>query len=123
MLDNLISLTNCYIKKCNDEFKSRKEIRTIWFKATEDLNEKYKAGKITKKNFIKQLDKLDDNYFNAIENINLHKCEINKCYSLVKKHLDYISDKNDIAKSTKKYTSEDYVKILKTNRKNFRKLP
>ena len=122
MLEILIALTNCYVVNCKKEFKKRKEIRAKWFEETNKLDEDYKNKVITRKQYILKLNKLDDKYFNAIENINLHKCEINKCYNQVKNHLDYLSDKNKLQKKFK-YTTDDYVKILQTNRKNFRKLP
>ncbi len=117
MLDNLVLLTNCYIHKCNEELKKRKEIRTKWFKDTNKIHQDYKNKLITQKQLISKLEILDNKYFNSIENISERKCEINKCYTLVKKHLDYLSERNNINKKDN-YNINDYIKILKINNKN-----
>lgn len=117
MIENLLSLTNCYVTNCKKEYKARKALRTKWFNNTEKLHEDYKNKKITKKELIKKLNKIDEEYLNSVENFSLHKCEINKCYKLVKKHLDYLYEKNKEAKKNK-YTAEDYVNIMKINNAN-----
>jgi hypothetical protein len=117
MSDKLVLLSNCYIENCNKEFKQRKMIRDIWFAKTNKINDDFKNKIITRKQFITRLNKLDNNYFDLIENISLHKCEINKCYNLVKNHLDYLADKNNYKKKDT-YTVEDYIEILKINNKN-----
>jgi hypothetical protein len=120
MLKIYIELAQCYMKNCNDEFKQRKEIRTAWFKNTTKLHEDYKNKLITQKQLMTKLNKLDKQYFSAIENINLHKCEIEKCYKEVKTKLDYLAEKNKIQKLDN-YTLDDYNKFVKINHTNILK--
>jgi len=117
MDENLNLLTKCYIANCNKEFKKRNKLRDIWFKNSNKLYLNYINKIITKKDYNLKLTKLDNDYHNSIEKINLHKCEINKCYNLVKNHLDYLSDKNNITKKNN-YNINDYLKILNINRQN-----
>ena len=117
MDENLNLLTKCYIANCNKEFKKRKKLRDIWLKNSNKLYIDYINKNITKKEFDLKLTELDNNYHNSIQKINLHKCEIDKCYKLVKNHLDYLSDKNKLIKKNK-YNINDYLKILNINRQN-----
>jgi hypothetical protein len=117
MIGDLAVLTKCYIDNCNDEFKKRKVIRDIWLTNTNKLNEDYKNKLITRNQFISKLTKLDNKYFDSIENISFHQCEIDKCYNLIKNHLDYLSDRNNI-KNKANYNIKDYIKIIKINNKN-----
>ena len=104
----LMTTYDCYIKKCNNEFKKRKT------KITND----YKNGIIKSQNeYIKIMDKLDSDYLNSIENSNMYKCEIANCYKSVKQYLDYLSDKNNYKKKNK-YSIEDYINIIKINKNN-----
>ena len=121
-LEDVVALTNCYVMNCNKEYLKRKELRTKWFEDTEKLHQEYKKGDITRKQVIAKLKKLDNKYFSAIENINLHKCELDKCEEFVIKRLDYLSERNKLKKKDK-YTINDYVKILKTNNRNFNQPP
>jgi hypothetical protein len=115
MEENLNLLTKCYIAKCNNEFKKREKLRNTWFENSNKLYLDFINKIITKKEFDSKITKLDNNYHNSIEKINLHKCEIDKCYNLVKNHLDYLSDKNKIKKKDN-YNIDDYLKILNINR-------
>ena len=115
MDENLNLLTNCYIANCNKEFKKRKKIRDIWFKNSNKIHNDYIKKIITREEFDSILTELDNNYHNSIQKINLHKCEIDKCYNLVKNHLDYLSDKNNLTKKDN-YNIDDYLKILNINR-------
>jgi hypothetical protein len=120
MADILIKLSNCYIENCNNEFKKRKLIRDRWFAMSNKIHDDYKNNIITRKEFNVKMTKIDNDYFNSIENISLHNCEINKCYDLVKNHLDYLADKNKIKKKNN-YTTDDYIRILiKNNNKIIR---
>jgi hypothetical protein len=115
MEENLNLLTKCYIANCNKELKKREKLRNIWFKNSNKLYLDFINKIITREEFDSKLTKLDNNYHNSIEKINLHKCEIDKCYNLVKNHLDYLSDKNKIKKKNN-YNIDDYLKILNINR-------
>ncbi len=117
MDENINLLTNCYIANCNKEFKKRKKLRDTWFKNSNKIHNDYINKIITREEFDSILTKLDNNYHNSIQKINLHKCEIDKCYNLVKNHLDYLSDKNKIKKKDN-YNIDDYLKILNINRQN-----
>jgi len=115
MEENLNLLTKCYIAKCNNEFKNREKLRNTWFENSNKLYLDFINKIITREEFDSKITKLDNNYHNSIEKINLHKCEIDKCYNLVKNHLDYLSDKNKIKKKDN-YNIDDYLKILNINR-------
>uniref|UniRef100_A0A6C0LFX1 Uncharacterized protein n=1 Tax=viral metagenome TaxID=1070528 RepID=A0A6C0LFX1_9ZZZZ len=117
MEENLNLLTKCYITNCNKESKKRNKIRDIWLNNSNKLYLDYINKIITKKQYDLKLTKLDNEYHNSIEKINLHKCEIDKCYNLVKNHLNYLSDKNKITKKNN-YNIDDYLKILNINRQN-----
>ena len=112
MADNLNLLTKCYIANCNKEFKKRKDIRDKQLINSNKLHDDYKNNIISKKEFISKLIKLDNKYYNSIETISLYKCEIDKCYNLVKNHLNYLSDRNNYKKKDN-YTINDYLKIVK----------
>ena len=106
-----IKVYDCYIKKCNNEFKKRKNKKDVWFAMTNKITNDYKNE------YIKIMDKLDSDYLNSIENTNMYKCEIANCYKSVKQYLDYLSDKNNYKKKNK-YSIEDYINIIKINKNN-----
>lgn len=54
---------------------------------------------------------LDSTYFNSIQNINIHKCQIANCYDLLKVKLDHMASKNNYKKKNKNYTIDDYMKM------------
>jgi hypothetical protein len=111
-----IKLYECYIKKCNNEFKKRKNIKDVWFAMTNKITNDYINGIIkTRNEYIKIMDKLDSDYLNSIENINMHKCEIANCYKSVKQYLDYLHEKNNYKKKNK-YSIQDYINIIKINK-------
>ena len=106
----------CYIKKCNNEFKN---IKDVWFAMTNKIHNDYKNGIIkSRKEFIKIINKLDSDYFNSIENINMYNCEIDNCYNLLKNKLDYAANKIKYNKKNEKYSIEDYINILTITNKN-----
>jgi hypothetical protein len=117
MDENLNLLTKCYIANCNKEFKKRNKLRDTWFKNSNKIHNAYIKKIITREEFDSILTELDNNYHNSIQKINLHKCEIDKCYNLVKNHLDYLSDKNNLTKKNN-YNIDDYLKIININRQN-----
>ena len=113
-----IKVYDCYIKKCNNEFKKRKNKKDVWFAMTNKITNDYKNGIIKSQNeYIKIMDKLDSDYLNSIENTNMYKCEIANCYKSVKQYLDYLYDKNNYKKKNK-YSIEDYINIIKINKNN-----
>lgn len=117
-IEDIKKLTDCYTKKCKKEAESRKKIRAVWFENSNKIYNNYINKKITREEFIEQINKLDSKYFNSIESIAIHKCEINKCYNLLKKKLDYTANKIDYIKKNKKYTIDDYINILTITNKN-----
>ena len=109
-------LYDCYIIKCNNEFRKRKEKKDIWYAMTNKIINDYNNGSIkSRKEFITKINKLDNDYFNSIENVSMHNCEIDKCYNLVKQYLDYLYSKYDYKKKDN-YSAEDYINILKINK-------
>jgi hypothetical protein len=111
-----IKLYECYIKKCNNEFKKRKNIKDVWYAMTNKITNDYKNGIIkTRIEYMKIMDKLDTDYLNSIGNINMHNCEIANCYKSVKKYLDYLYEKNNYKKKNK-YSIQDYINIIKINK-------
>lgn len=111
-MDYLEELSKCYIDKCNKEFRLRKTARDLWFARTNKINNDYKNNIISKQEFMKKIKILDNTYFNSIQEISLHKCEIDKCYNLVKKYLDYLSHKLNY-KEKDVYTVYDYINLIK----------
>ena len=113
------SLVECYNKNCKKEVKMRKKIRDKWNINTNKIHNDYKNGIIkSKKEFIKIINKLDSDYFNSIENINMYNCEIDNCYNLLKNKLDYAANKIKYNKKNEKYSIEDYINILTITNKN-----
>ena len=113
------SLVKCYNEKCIKEVKKRKKIRDKWNTDSNKIHNDYKNGKIkSRKEFIEIINKLDSDYFNSIQNINMHKCEIDHCYDLLKNKLDYSANKINYKKKNEKYSIEDYINILTITNKN-----
>ena len=113
------SLVKCYNEKCIKEVKKRKKIRDKWNTNSNKIHNDYKNGIIkSRKEFIKIINKLDSDYFNSIQNINMHKCEIDHCYDLLKNKLDYAANKINYNKKKDKYSIEDYINILTITNKN-----
>lgn len=117
-IEDIKKLTECYTKKCEKEAEARKKIRAVWIDNSNKIHNNYINKKITREQFIEQINKLDSKYFNSIESIAIHKCEISKCYNLLKKKLDYTAKKIDYIKQNKKYTIDDYINILTITNKN-----
>ena len=70
-----IKVYDCYIKKCNNEFKKRKNKKDVWFAMTNKITNDYKNGIIKSQNeYIKIMDKLDSDYLNSIENAERNNC-------------------------------------------------
>ena len=57
------------------------------------------------------MNKLDSTYFNSIQNINIHKCQIANCYDLLKVKLDHMTSKINYNKKNTNYTIDDYIKM------------
>ena len=113
------SLVKCYNEKCIKEVKKRKKIRDKWNTDSNKIHNDYKNGIIkSRKEFIEIINKLDSDYFNSIQNINMHKCEIEHCYDLLKNKLDYSANKINYNKKNEKYSIEDYINILTITNKN-----
>ena len=93
------------MKKCKKEVTAHRKVREICLSY-------FKNNVITRKEFLKRADKLDYDYFNSIESISFHKCEISKCYDLVKIQLDNIASNINYKKKNTKYTIDDYIKML-----------
>jgi hypothetical protein len=118
-IDDLVKLTKCYTEKCKNEAETRKKLRTIWFNNSNKIFEDYKNKVITRKEFITKINKLDSAYFNSVESIAIHNCEIKECYDLLKIKLDHMAAKINYKKKKEKYTIYDYKKIIiNTNKKN-----
>ena len=112
------SLVKCYNEKCIKEVKKRKKIRDKWNTNSNKIHNDYKNGIIKSRNeYIKIINKLDSDYFNSIQNINMYKCEIDHCYDLLKNKLDYSANKINYNKKNEKYSIEDYINILKITNK------
>ena len=113
------SLVKCYNEKCIKEVKKRKKIRDKWNTDSNKIHNDYKNGIIkSRKEFIEIINKLDSDYFNSIQNINMYKCEIDHCYDLLKNKLDYSANKINYNKKNEKYSIEDYINILTITNKN-----
>ena len=118
-IDDLVKLTKCYTEKCKNEVEARKKLRTIWFNNSNKFFEDYKNKVITRKEFITKINKLDSTYFNSVESIAIHNCEIKECYDLLKIKLDHMAAKINYKKKKEKYTIDDYKKIIiNTQKKN-----
>lgn len=110
MIDNFLQLKSCYTAKCKKEVEDRRQLRDEWNNKSDQIYNDYINKKITKQEFIKKLNKLDEDYYNSVKNINLYNCEIDKCYKYAKKQLDYMAAKvNYPIKKT--YTSNDYKEL------------
>jgi hypothetical protein len=104
---------NVILKNVIMNLKKRKNIKDVWFAMTNKITNDYINGIIkTRNEYIKIMDKLDSDYLNSIENINMHKCEIANCYKSVKQYLDYLHEKNNYKKKNK-YSIQDYINIIK----------
>ena len=116
-INNLIKLTTCYTNKCKKEAITRNKLRTIWMKNSNKIFEDYKNKIITRKEFIIKINKLDADYFNSVESIAIHNCEIKECYNLLKIKLDHMASKINYKKKKENYTIDDYNKIIITTNK------
>lgn len=117
-IEDIVKLTNCYLEKCKKEAKARKKLRTEWFANTNKIHNDYQNKLMTRNEFIRKMNKLDSTYFNSIQNINIHKCQIANCYDLLKVKLDHMASKINYKKKNTNYTIDDYIKILIITNKN-----
>lgn len=104
----------CYVKNCKKQLDiARKDIDKKITKKNNKLYDDYKKHKISQKEFIKQAVKNNKKLFDSIQSINVHKCQLDKCYKYVKKRLDREADIINYKKK-RNYTIEDYIKIYRT---------
>jgi surface antigen len=113
----------CYIKHCKKEMdKSKNDLDRIINKKNNKLYDDYKKHKISQKEFIKKAIRNHKKLFNSIQRINLHNCQLDKCYKYVKKRLDKASDEINVKKKNN-YNINDFNNIFKILfKKNIKKL-
>jgi hypothetical protein len=113
----------CYIKHCKKEMdKAKKDIDRKIILKNNKLYDDYKNNKISQRTFIKKAIKNHKILFNSIQTINVHKCQLKKCYKYVKKRLDKEADIIGYKKK-RNYTIQDFIDIYKIMfKKNIKKL-
>jgi hypothetical protein len=109
--DNLSDLIKCSNSNCADKIKNNNANSSLYLKNLNKYYDNYINKKINYAVFTKNINKLVDDYYNSNEAKALFKCELDNCYSNIKKKLDYMAvyinfDIKD------KYSLDDYIKIL-----------
>ena len=113
----------CYVSNCKKQLDiAKKDIEQKIIMKSDKLYNDYKKHKISQKEFIKKAVKNNKKLFESIQTINVHKCQLDKCYKYVKKRLDKEAEIINYRKKSN-YTIEDYIKIYRTLfKQNIKKL-
>lgn len=120
--ENIQKLVSCYQKKCGKYQKKLKQERDKIFVITNNLTEKLKNNKISKKEFLKLGKKAEIKYLNSVEHLKHLKCSIDNCYDLTKNKIDNIAKKNNYKKENLNKLDENYYnKIMLLNYINMTK--
>ena len=104
LLNLLVDLEKCVKEKCKIERK--KVENSADMKTINNLREDYKNNKMSADKFLEQFSKVKLNILKSDIRDELIKCQLNKCYSITKKTIDY-SVLNII--NSKKYSKDEPV--------------
>jgi len=113
-----IDYVDCYTKKCKNDVKNLRKIRNNWHKKQEKPRYDYINGKISYEVFVKKTLKIDNDYYNSVEHLEITECKIKKYYNKSKKYLDELLKRLNYP-IKKKYNLNDFIKILELNKKEF----
>lgn len=125
MVNNLNKMTECYLKECSIINKKQKKYKNKIELLQNKAYDKYEKKEITKKEFERIFNELEDLYYANINTKKFINCKYTNCKNLLIEELELfllrlnkLDKYNDLYETKQEnYNVDDYINIRKLNTK------